>query len=75
MRNVDDTYGVELGSCQKESYKYILMVMDIISKYDWTVPVKFKTGETIKKHIRKNYSRKKQAKFVLISGPNSVIKK
>ena len=32
-----------------KGYKYLLMVMDIFSKYGWIVPLKDKKGETVTK--------------------------
>ena len=35
-------------SKQNDGYKYILMVIDVFSKYGWAVPLKFKNGKTTK---------------------------
>ena len=50
VRNMDDIFGadlVDMKSLSKENdgYKYILMVIDIFSKYGWAVPFKFKDGK------------------------------
>jgi hypothetical protein len=33
---------------QNKNYKYILMVIDVFSKFGWAIPIKFKTGEAVK---------------------------
>ena len=30
-----------------KGYRYLLMVLDLFSKYDWIVPLKDKKGETV----------------------------
>lgn len=67
VRNVDDIFGADLVdmralSKQNKGFKYILMVMDVFSKYGWAVPLKFKTGAAVKVALEKifeeNISRK-----------------
>ena len=53
VRNVDDIWGADLVDMralakQNGNFKYILMVIDVFSKYGWAVPIKFKTGEAVK---------------------------
>ena len=53
VRNVDDIFGADLVDMkalakQNDNYKYILMVMDVFSKYGWAAPIKYKTGEAVK---------------------------
>ena len=53
VRNMDDVWGADLVdmkalSKQNNGYKYILMVIDVFSKYGWAVPLKFKNGKTTK---------------------------
>ena len=48
VRHVDDTWGADLVdmkalSKQNDNYKYILMVIDVFSKYGWAVPIKDKS--------------------------------
>ena len=48
VRNVDDTWAADLVEMQplapfNDGYKYILMIIDVFSKYGWTVPLKPKT--------------------------------
>ena len=35
-----------------KGYKYLLMVIDVFSKYGWIVPLKDKRGETVTKNSR-----------------------
>ena len=49
VRNVDDIWAadlIDLRSHSKENggFKYVLMVIDVFSKYGWAVPLKSKTG-------------------------------
>ena len=32
---------------QNDNYKYLLTLTDVLSKYVWVVPIKFKSGKTI----------------------------
>ena len=38
-------------SKENDDYKYILMVIDIFSKFGWAVPLKFKTGVAVKEAL------------------------
>lgn len=51
--DVDDVWGADLVDMRtlakkNNNYKYILMVIDVFSKFGWAVPIKFKTGEAVK---------------------------
>ena len=53
-RHVDDIWCSDLVDMQKLSkwnrgYKYLLMVLDIFSKYGWVIPLKPKTGLEVPK--------------------------
>ena len=53
VRDVDNIWGADLVDMralakQNDNFKYILMVIDVFSKYGWAVPIKFKTGEAVK---------------------------
>ena len=48
-KNVDDIWAADLVEMQplakfNNGYKYILMIIDVFSKYGWAVPIKTKTG-------------------------------
>lgn len=50
MRGIDDTFQADLvemipHSKLNKGFKYILMVVDVFSKFAWTVPLKNKTGK------------------------------
>ena len=54
VHNVDDIWCSDLVHMQKLSkwnkgYKYLLMVLDLFSKYGWIVPLKTKTGLEVSK--------------------------
>ena len=34
---------------QNKGYKYILMIIDVFSKYDWAIPLKSKTGVEVRR--------------------------
>ena len=65
MYGVDDIWGADLvdmkeWSTNNKGYKYMLNVIDVYSKYVWSVPLKDKTGETTTeafKHIVKISNR------------------
>ena len=51
--NVDEIWAADLVEMQpfakvNKGYKYLLMVIDIFSKYGWIVPLKIKTGPAVK---------------------------
>jgi len=50
--NIDDQFQAEIVDMQSferenKSYRYILTVIDIFSRYAWTIPVKSKRGDDI----------------------------
>ncbi len=52
VRNVDDIWAADLIDLRSHSkdnggYKYVLMVIDVFSKYGWGAPLKFKTGAVV----------------------------
>ena len=59
VKHIDNTWCSDLVEMQKFSkwnkgYRYLLMVLDVFSKYGWIVPLKDKKGETVAaafKHI------------------------
>ena len=57
VKHVDDIFGADLVDMQKLSrknkgFKYILMVEDIFSRYGWAVPLKAKTGITVRDGLK-----------------------
>ena len=62
VHNVDDIWCSDLVEMQKLSkwnkgYKYLLMVLDLFSKYGWIVPLKTKTGLEVSKLLKLFYGR------------------
>ena len=48
---IDDTWGCDLVDMrdlvkQNKGFKYMLNVIDVFSKYAWSIPMKDKTGKT-----------------------------
>ena len=57
VRNVDDTWAADLVEMQSfakfnDGVKYILMIIDVFSKYGWAVPLKTKTGIAVADALR-----------------------
>ena len=64
VRHVDDVWGADLVELQTLSrknsgYRYILMVIDIFSKYGWSVPLKTKTGKEVAGALQKIFKENK----------------
>ncbi len=56
VRHMDDVWGADLVDMRaladdNDGFKYILMVMDVFSKYGWAVPLKFKSGKATKEGL------------------------
>ena len=51
---IDDTWSLDIldfkdyGPKNNRGYRYVLVIIDNFSKYGWTIPLKNKTGQTIK---------------------------
>lgn len=57
MRGLNDTFQADLVDMQKysnenNSFKYLLTVIDVFSKYAWAVPVKSKSAEDITRAMK-----------------------
>ena len=48
-----DLVDMQWSSRQNRSYKYLLNVIDVFSKYAWSIPIKDKTGKTISDTFQK----------------------
>ena len=67
VHNVDDIWCSDLVDMQKLSkwnkgYKYLLMVLDLFSKYGWIVPLKTKTGLEVSKAFESIFKKVKGSK-------------
>ena len=73
VRNVDDVWGadlVELPTLSKKNggFRYILMVIDVFSKYGWGVPLKTKTGKEVAAALQTILKKNKPAKLWVDKG-------
>ena len=61
VKHIDNTWCSDLVEMQKFSkwnkgYRYLLMVLDVFSKYGWIVPLKDKKGESVAAAFKKIFS-------------------
>ena len=73
VRNVDDVWGadlIELPKISKKNYgfRYILMVIDVFSKYGWGIPLKTKTGKEVASALRTIFKKNKPVKLWVDKG-------
>ena len=73
VHNVDDIWCSDLVDMQKLSkwnkgYKYLLMVLDLFSKYGWMVPLKTKTGLEVSKAFESIFKKAKPKKLWVNKG-------
>ena len=73
VRNVDDVWGADLVDMQKmakknSGYQYILMIIDVFSKYGWAVPLKTKSGPEVSQALRQILQKNKCKKLWVDSG-------
>ena len=52
VKGIDDIWSADLVEMQKFSkwnkgYRYLLNIIDVFSKFAWSIPIKNKTGNTI----------------------------
>lgn len=62
MRGINDTFQADLiemipWADQNDGYRYILMMIDVFSKYAWAMPLKNKTGEEVCKALASIFSK------------------
>jgi len=50
---------VDLSSLLKYKYKYLLKVIDVFSRYAWSVPLKEKTGTSITSALKYLFQNRK----------------
>ena len=73
VRNVDDIWGADLIDMHKlakynDNFKYVLMVIDIYSKYGWVVPLKYKSGDAMKTALQSIFTKQIPKKIWSDSG-------
>ena len=44
-------------SKDNDGYKYVVMVIDVFSKYGWAVPIKYKTGDEVKSALESIFAK------------------
>ena len=69
VRNVDDVWGADLVDMQKmakknSGYRYILMIIDVFSKFGWAIPLKYKRGSEVESALRKIFKKKQMQKIM-----------
>ena len=57
-------YGLQQFSKWNKGYKYLLMVIDVFSKYGWIVPLKNKQGETIREAFQILFKNGRKPQFL-----------
>ena len=73
VRKVDDVWGADLVDLRKISkknsgFRYILMIIDVFSKYGWAVPVKTKTGPEMATALQSIFKENRPKKLWVDSG-------
>ena len=68
-KSIDEIWGADLVEMQQFSkwnkgYKYLLMVIDIFSKFGWIIPLKNKTGETVAHAFEKTFKLGRIPKYL-----------
>ena len=68
VRKVDDIWGadlIDMRSLSKENdnFKYVVMVIDVFSKYGWAIPIKYKTGEEVKTALESIFTQQTPRKI------------
>lgn len=68
-KNIDHNWSADLIEIQNpkfnDNYRYILMVIDILSKFGWAEPLLDKKGETVKKAFLKIFRESKRKPVIL----------
>ena len=70
-KHIDNTWCSDLVEMQKFSkfnkgYRYLLMVLDVFSKYGWIVPLKDKKGETVATAFKKIFSEGRKPRYLWV---------
>ena len=64
--HIDDIWSLDIldlkdyGSENNRNHRFVLVIIDNFSKYGWTVLLKNKITQTIKKHFRKYFNKLKK---------------
>ena len=65
---MDDIWGADLIdmralSKDNDGYKYVVMVIDVFSKYGWAVPIKYKMGDEVKSALESIFTKRTPRKI------------
>ena len=68
-KKANDIWAADLVDMQyfargNKGYKYILMIIDVFSKYGWAIPLKTKTGVEVAKAFSDLWSKEKAPKYL-----------
>ena len=71
VKHIDNTWCSDLVEMQKFSkwnkgYRYLLMVLDVFSKYGWIMPLKDKKGESVAVAFRQIFSEGRKPQFLWV---------
>ena len=69
VNGIDEIWAADLVEMQKFSkwnkgFKYLLMIIDVFSKYGWIIPLKRKTGEEVTLAFTKIFKEGRRPKFL-----------
>ena len=69
VNHIDEIWAADLVEMQQFSkwnkgYKYLLMVIDVFSKYGWIVPLKDKKGETVTEAFKSIFKDSRKPEFL-----------
>ena len=69
VNNIDEIWCSDLVEMQQFSkwnkgYRYLLMVLDVFSKYGWIVPLKDKKGETVAEAFKKIFKEGRKPQYL-----------
>lgn len=65
VSGIDDTWAADLAdmshlSKENDGYKYLLVIIDIFSKYGWIIPLKNKSGLSVANALKKIFKNSKR---------------
>ena len=69
VNHIDEIWAADLVEMQQFSkwnkgYKYLLMVIDVFSKYGWIVPLKNKQGENVKEAFKSIFKNGRKPEYL-----------